>query len=512
MTEMTDVYAALQKADAAGDTAGAKQLADYIRTSNPTETPAAPAAQPSPGVMGYAGGALETLGQVGTGLVATPAAGLSGLGTMAGRALGLTNADPADVVRNVQNKLTYQPRSQGGQAISNVVSYLPSKLAQGADYVGGGVASATGSPALGAAANTGIQALPLLLGGRFLGRTAAPAEAIAPEVQSAVSAGIKLTPEQAQSGFIGRAAQSLSGSAKLERGLSRTNAETVDTLSQQEIGTNSLSPAALQQAKEPYHAVMDQVKSIGSVPLGDTFNRAVSSGGAGTLRTAEADALRQHYTGMPDIDAADALADIRQLRADATKNIKAPFAPAQNSLGYVQRQIATALEDQIDRHIQSLPNVPSDLIPQLRDARVSLAKIHSVEDAMEGPNVSARLLNKQPYLSGNLKTISDAYENFPRALQDVSRIRDSGPFGVLDYGFGVAGGLGHPGFAAAILARPMVRAAIGSKLYQNAAIGRKSLFSPTSPALSGAASSIPALTQEQQPGGLPDAIAAYLAK
>lgn len=34
-SSMDDVYAALQKADAAGDTAGAKQLADYIRTSSP---------------------------------------------------------------------------------------------------------------------------------------------------------------------------------------------------------------------------------------------------------------------------------------------------------------------------------------------------------------------------------------------------------------------------------------------------------------------------------------------
>jgi hypothetical protein len=207
---------------------------------------------------------------------------------------------------------------------------------------------------------------------------------------------------------------------------------------------------------------------------------------------------------MPSIDAADAVADIRQLRADATKNIKAPFAPVQNSLGYTQRQIATALEEQIDSHIQATPGLPNDLITQFRDARVQLAKIHSVEDAMEGPHVSAGALNKQPYLSGNLKTISNAYENFPRALQDVSRIRDSGPFGVLDYGFGVAGGLAHPGFATAILARPMVRAALGSKLYQSSAIGGKPLFSPTSPALSGASSSIPVLTQEQQqPYGLP---------
>jgi len=34
MADLTEVYAALQKADAAGDTAGAKQLADYIRAQS----------------------------------------------------------------------------------------------------------------------------------------------------------------------------------------------------------------------------------------------------------------------------------------------------------------------------------------------------------------------------------------------------------------------------------------------------------------------------------------------
>lgn len=39
MADLTEVYAALQKADAAGDTAGAKQLADYIRAQTPAHRP-----------------------------------------------------------------------------------------------------------------------------------------------------------------------------------------------------------------------------------------------------------------------------------------------------------------------------------------------------------------------------------------------------------------------------------------------------------------------------------------
>jgi len=125
-------------------------------------------------------------------------------------------------------------------------------------------------------------------------------------------------------------------------------------------------------------------------------------------------------------------------------------------------------------------------------------------------NLSPRQLNKQPYLSGNLKIISDAYENFDRSLQDPTRIRDSGPFGVLDLGFGVAGGLSHPTLAAAVLARPLARSFLGSNLYQNTAIAGKPFLSPTRPALKTAGQVLPIET-EQQRYGLPSPVP-YLVK
>lgn len=48
MADLTAAYTALQKADAAGDTAGAKQLADYIRSQAPQSAPAAPAQPQAP--------------------------------------------------------------------------------------------------------------------------------------------------------------------------------------------------------------------------------------------------------------------------------------------------------------------------------------------------------------------------------------------------------------------------------------------------------------------------------
>lgn len=110
-----------------------------------------------------AGGIAEPVLNIGSSMLSMPAAGLAGLGAAATKALGLTTTEPADVVQGVQSALTYQPRTEGGQAVTNYVTYPFQKIGQGADYVGGQVASATGSPALGAVANTAIQSVPALV-------------------------------------------------------------------------------------------------------------------------------------------------------------------------------------------------------------------------------------------------------------------------------------------------------------------------------------------------------------
>jgi hypothetical protein len=509
---MADPYAAFKDADAYAqfdDAPGAK-------SKQPTST------KQSYGVKDYLAATPETALSLGSGLVASPLSGLAGLGTMAGRAMGLTNADPADVVRDTQSALTYQPQTQGGKDLTSAVTYLPGKYAQGADWAGGKVTDLTGSPALGTAANTLIQGAPLLLGAKLPGAsTAARAASVAPEVADATAAGFKLTPEQANSGIVGRTVQSLSGSAKLERSLSKQNASVANSLAAQDIGLQNqpLTPANITAAKAAPNAVYNAVSKLGTVPtdaqyaadIGAIANRT----GSGSFAFDTSPAVERLQTGYGQIqsfDAADAVAKVRQLRADSSKNLKAPNAPEQNALGYAQRQVAEALENQLDRHVQTLSQTPGsglapNLIGQLRGARVQLAKIHSVEDAMDGANISPKQLAKQQDrgvpLSGNLKTIADAAGNFDRSFQDVSKIRDSGPFGVLDLGYGVAAGLAHPGALAAVFARPLARAALASGPYQRAAI-QGIRAQPSFPGLMGASRGLPFLPPGQTGGLLGD--------
>lgn len=109
--------------------------------------------------------ALPKVGaQMASSAVATPLAGYLGAGAAGTRALGLTSADPANVVRNVQSALTYKPSDPTAQGVASGLGFLPGKFAQGADWAGDKLAQATGSPALGAALNTGIQGLPMAFG------------------------------------------------------------------------------------------------------------------------------------------------------------------------------------------------------------------------------------------------------------------------------------------------------------------------------------------------------------
>lgn len=337
----------------------------------------------------------------------------------------------------------------------------------------------------------GARAVASDLASRIPDPEAAPVTAaVNPSVAQATRIGVKLTPEQANSGIGGRVAQSLSGSAKLERDLSKLNAKAVNDVGANEIGLSAdgrqpgapIAPSDITKAKEPHLETYDAAASAGDVPLqADDFSGVTTRG---TLKNAAVEDLRAHYAKMENISAPDLLTDVAQLRADASKNIKAPFAPAQNQLGFAQRKMADALEGALGRKLDTMENPPVSLA-DFRAARQSLAKIHSVEDSLDDAgNVSARALNKQldnnVPLSGGLKDVAETYGNFSRSMQDVAKIKDGGPFSVLDPAIAaVTGGpaalaghavLGPIGGAAAMVARPIARAVMASDPYQRAFI------------------------------------------
>lgn len=103
--------------------------------------------------------ATEMAAHIVTSGVASPLAGLAGI---AGSILPGPQGQGANWTEGVQQALTYQPRTSGGEALQKLGGFLPGLIAKGADAVGQPVANALG-PAAGAAVNTGVQMLPALL-------------------------------------------------------------------------------------------------------------------------------------------------------------------------------------------------------------------------------------------------------------------------------------------------------------------------------------------------------------
>lgn len=104
-----------------------------------------------------AGANLATMG------VALPVAGIAGIGAAASKALGLTDAEPGDVVRAVGGALTYQPKTRLGQHLTSAVTYPFELLAEAGQGAGNRVLDATGSPLLATVVDTAIQAAPMAI-------------------------------------------------------------------------------------------------------------------------------------------------------------------------------------------------------------------------------------------------------------------------------------------------------------------------------------------------------------
>ncbi len=497
------------------------QIAALMQQSSAQQTPAGQAPS-SIGVKDVLASTPEALAQIGTGTLGSIFGGLAGIADIPLNAAGISQTAPADVVRGVQQAMTYQPRTLGGQMASKALNYLPQKYGQMADYAGRNIAALT-TPGIGAAVDTAINALPLVAGARYAAPDeAAPTSIVSPPVASARSIGLKLTPTQANAGFLGRAIESLTGSAKLERVMSKSNAVTVDNGVRQDLNLPKnapLTPATLQAAKSPHNAVYNAVSKVGNVPVDDTFrsdiagiNNRTGAGSFGFDVPPSISNLQEWYGSLDNFDAGDAVQKIRQLRKDGRTNLKI-YDPEKNALGQAQVQVASALENQLDRHIQSGafqgPNgqVAPDLVDQWRNARVQLAKINSAEDALDSGHISAadleRQLNKGVPLSGNMRAIAEAHGNFDRSLQDISKIRNSGPFSALDPFLGAVAGHFSPPLAASMFAAPLARAGLASRLYQDVGIGKNPLSiggvrltgAPSFPGLLGSPQTFPLLQQ-----------------
>ena len=143
---------------------------------------------------------------------------------------------------------------------------------------------------------------------------------------------------------------------------------------------------------------------------------------------------------------------IKQLRADATADFKAHAttgSPGKLSSAMTRQEIARMLESSIDENLGKTAEGKA-FLSDMKAARKKIAQTYVLENAIdEAGNVNAAKLHAMDkgQLSGNLKLISQFYDQFPEVAKMPKNAK--APLKVFDY---ILAGTGHLGLAATDLA------------------------------------------------------------
>lgn len=303
----------------------------------------------------------------------------------------------------------------------------------------------------------------------------------------AQAAGLVFPPDQINPSFLNRALGGLSGKIPTEQSASIKNESGLIALAKKDIGLPDdvpLTKETLSQVRSTAGEAYKTLKEFG--PLNN------QDGGLGkemqgltseyhsllqdfpSMRNAKIDALVKDLD-KPQFNSSSAVELVKRLRKDGRSNLKAFDDPEKAALGKIQVGAAHAVENLMERNLEASGN--GDFLQVFRNARTTIAKTHTIEDALEestGKIVAGKIgkaYAKGAPLTGGLETIGKVAQSFPKSVQNVNRA----PPGVspLDYMAGLIGVGSGAGAAAGGLPflRPFVRAGILSGPYQRAMAG-----------------------------------------
>lgn len=448
-------------------------------------------------------GLSETALSLGTGTLGQLAGGFAGIGQ------GLKNlvspSMPAgERVQQIQDAMTYQPRSEGGKAIAGALDATLGMFPRAADRAGEAVANFTGSPAIGAAVNTGIQALPMAISPALkgpVGRAAAASTAEAAKatalavpktdaIIAAKQAGYVIPPAEANPSLPNRIIEGFAGQSKVQQLASTKNQSVSNDLVRQGLGIPAdtpLSVDAFSAVRKAAGNAYDAVRGAGQVATDKTFTDALDNIAAKYV------GAEKDFPKMAKNDVKAAVDSARVAEFDASSGVDAikiqreaadkAFRGGDTGLGIAHKAIADAIEGQIDRHLSQTGQSVADF----QAARKLIAQTYDAQKALKGNDIDARVLGKafdKGRLTGELAQVGQFGSQFKKAAQTntgsayVPSLWETLGMG----GAGAIGGFvphltGNPslslpvvGAIAAGASRPLARAAITSRMGQSALV------------------------------------------
>lgn len=207
------------------------------------------------------------------------------------------------------------------------------------------------------------------------------------------------------------------------------NQKRTNSFAAKELGISEITPQGLALAKNPHNAVFNEVaRSVPAISPDDALTQALNALGEARRsnpllkNSNDVELLRERLLAAGPVPTQKVLDAIREYRRDASTLYKKLGDPEAEQQAAAYRAAADALEGAIERQAGVLD--PS-LVPRLKDARTALAKIHNVEDSLDGSNVDAtrlaRIGDKYP-LTGYLADIAEIAREFPDTMKSATGV------------------------------------------------------------------------------------------
>ena len=286
--------------------------------------------------------------------------------------------------------------------------------------------------------------------------------------------GYKLPPQEVNPGIVNSFLEGVSGKIKTSQAASQANQAVTNNLAKDALGIPREIPITqdvLNNIRQTAGQAYETVRGIGTIPTDSTFNKTLD-GLYQKFSNAQKDFPNSQVPDVkgaidsirvPQFSGSGAVDQIKILRDNASS----AYAQGNTAMGKVNKSLADALEDQIDRHML-MTGADPNAITAFRDARQTIAKTYSVQGALNPStgNVDAQKLatqlGKGKPLTGELKDIATVGQAFPKATQTLKQ--DVNPFSPLDALSSMMGYVGkHPLAATVVWGRPLVRGAILSR-------------------------------------------------
>lgn len=306
-----------------------------------------------------------------------------------------------------------------------------------------------------------------------------------PQMQNIVGqareAGYVIPPTQANPSIVNRLLEGISGKAATAQNASLRNQEITNKLTAKSLGLPEdtvITPEVLSNLRSTAGQAYENLGLSGRIKTSPKFVQALDNiqpykDAKAALRdfaSPEAKPIVDVIDSLksPSFDVSSAVSKIRLLRNDAD----IAFRQGNSALGKANREASKVLENTIEAHLVNTKQ--TDLLDKFKDARQLIAKTYTIEKALNQTTGTvdakklANELKKGKPLSGELKSVAEFSQAFPKAVQVPEQMGSLPQTSPLDIGAaGIMASLTNPAALASLGVRPGARALALSGPVQN---------------------------------------------